>query len=140
VTLPLVVLIVVAGLGAATGIRHIYLRIDRPGGLTCSLRVTHGEMTGLGPRFLVGYAGPQMGALHWRRLAWPGPAVLFPMTKIRIDRERPPTPGERWRVPPSFSILPVDLADGVTLELAVPRRKLRRLVDLLGDGPGGTGR
>ena len=138
--LPLLVLLVIAVVGAATGIRHIYLRLDRPGGLTCSLRVTHGEMAGLGPRFLVGWAGPQMGSLHWRRLALPGPAVLFPLTAIRIDRERRPNPSERFRVPASFSILPVELTDGVSLELAVPRRKLRRIVTLLDGGPDGIAR
>ena len=116
------------GAARPIGIRHLYLRFDRPGGMTCSLRVAHGELAGLGPRFHAGYAGPQMRDLLWRRLAWPGPGVAFPLTAIRIDRERPPRRGERWQVPASFSILPVELADGVVLELAVPRHRLRKLV------------
>ena len=132
VVLALVVLVGLAG--GAMGIRHVYLRLDRPGGVTCSLRVARGELSGLGPRFHAGYAGPQMRDLLWRRVAWPGPGITFPLDAIRVDRERPPARGERWQVPASFSILPVDLADGVVLELAVPRHRLRRLVALMQGG------
>jgi hypothetical protein len=126
-------LVLLAGIsGAAMGIRHLYLRLDRPGGVTCSLRVVHGELSGLGARFHAGYAGPQMRELLWRRVAWPGPGIVFPLDAIRVDRERPPARGERWQVPASFSIMPVDLPDGVVLELAVPRHRLRRLVSLIG--------
>ncbi len=127
----LVVVVFVAVTGAAVGIRHLYLRMDRPGGITCSLRVAHGSLPGLGPGFHAGWAGPQMRDLLWRRVAWPGPGIVFPLDAIRLDRERRPQPGERWRVPASFGILPVELADGVVLELAVPRHRLRRLVDLI---------
>lgn len=136
----LAVLVLAAVAGAAMGIRHVYLRLDRPGGVTCSLRVARGELSGLGPRFRAGYAGPQMRELLWRRLAWPGQSVTFPLDAIRVDRERPPARGELWQVPPSFSILPVDLADGVVLELAVPRHRLRRLVALLQGGNSGPAR
>jgi hypothetical protein len=140
VSVALVVVVLVALAGAATGLRHIYLRMDRPGGVTCSLRVAQGTLPGLGPRFHAGYAGPQMRDLLWRRVAWPGAGIVFPLEAIRLDRERPPLPGERWRVPASFGILPVELADGVVLELAVPRHRLRRLVALIDGGRGGPPR
>jgi hypothetical protein len=127
----LVVVVLVTAVGAAIGIRHLYLRMDRPGGITCSLRVARGTLPGLGSGFHAGWAGPQMRDLLWRRVAWPGPGIVFPLDAIRLDRERRPQPGERWRVPASFGILPVELADGVVLELAVPRHRLRRLVDLI---------
>jgi hypothetical protein len=140
VSVVLAVLLLAAVAGAAMGIRHVYLRLDRPGGTTCSLRVTHGEHPGLGRRFRAGYAGPQMRELLWRQLAWPGPGVAFPLDAIRVDRERPPARGELWQVPPSFSILPVDLADDVVLELAVPRHRLRKLVALIESGRPGAPR
>ena len=127
----LVVIVLTAVAGAAMGIRHLYLRMDRPGGMTCSLRVAQGSLSGLGPRFHAGYAGPQMRDLLWRRVAWPSAGIVFPLDAIRIDRERRPLPGERWRVPASFSVLPVELDGGVVLELAVPRHRLRRLVELI---------
>ena len=135
-----VIVLAVAAAGATIGIRHLYLRMDRPGGVTCSLRVAHGTLPGLGARFHAGYAGPQMRDLLWRRVAWPGPGVVFPIGAIRVDRERAPGPGERWRVPPSFSVLPVELADGVVLELAVPRYRLRKIVALIDDGRSGPPR
>jgi len=131
VSVVLVVILLAAAAGAAMGIRHLYLRMDRPGGMTCSLRVARGTLSGLGPRFHAGYAGPQMRDLLWRRVAWPGAGIVFPLDAIRIDRERRPLPGERWRVPASFSVLPVELDGGVVLELAVPRHRLRRLVELI---------
>jgi len=139
-----VVLLVLAAAGAVIGIRHLYFLLDRPGGTTCSMRVAEGACAGLGPRFHAGYAGPQMRDLLWRRLAWPGPAVTFPVTAIRLDRERPPVPSERWRVPSSFSIVPVVLDDGVVLEIALPRRRVRKVLGLIDggptDGPSGRGR
>jgi hypothetical protein len=127
----LVAVLALAVAGAAIGLRHLYLRFDRPGGMTCSLRVAHGEVAGLRPQFHAGWAGPQMRDLLWRRLAWPGPGVTFPLTAIRLDRERPVRRRELWRVPASFVILPVELDDGIVLELAVPRHRLRRLVGLV---------
>jgi hypothetical protein len=134
VSFALVALVTLAVAGALIGGRHLYLRLDRPGGVTCSLRVARGELPGLGPRFHAGYAGPQLADLLWRRIAWPGRGITFPVTAIRVDRARPPRAGERWSVPASFSVLPVELADGVVLELAVPRHKLRRIVALIGGG------
>jgi len=128
----IVPLLAIAAAGAAIGIRHVYLRFDRPGGTTCSMRVARGAHEGLGPRFHAGYAGPQMREMLWRRLAWPGAGVTFPLSAIRLDGERPPAPRERWSVPASFSILPVELDDGVVLELAVPRHRLRKIVGLIG--------
>jgi hypothetical protein len=140
VSVALAIVLVLAVAGALLGGRHVYLRLDRPGGVTCSLRVAHGELPGLGARFHAGYAGPQLRDLLWRRLSWPGPAVEFPISAIRVDRERPPRRGERWRVPPSFSVLPVELGGGVVLELALPRHKLRALVGLIDGGPPGRTR
>ena len=139
-SIALVVVIAMAAAGAFVGGRHVYLRMDRPGGVTCSLRVARGELPGATPVFHSGYAGPQLGDLLWRRLAVPGPGIVFPATAIRFDRERPPRRGERWRVPPSFAVLPVELDDGVVLELAVHRHRLGRIVRLVDGGPSGPGR
>jgi hypothetical protein len=139
-SVALVVVLFLAAVGAALGGRHLYLRLDRPGGITCSLRVVEGSMPGLGPRFLAGYAGPQMREMLWRRIAWPTPGVTFPLTAIRMDRERRPERHERWRVPASFGIMPVELDDGVVLELAVSRLRFRHLVRLLDGGLPGRGR
>jgi len=127
-------LLVAAVVGAALGVRHLYLRMDRPGGVTCSLRVTHGTVAGIGPTFHAGWAGPQMRDLLWRRIAWPGPGVVLPLDAIRVDRQRPPIGRERLRIPASFAVMPVELADGTTLELAVPRHRIGRLVGLIGGG------
>jgi hypothetical protein len=137
-TVLLVAVLTAAVIGSALGMRHVYLRLDRPGGLNCSLRVVHGEVPGLGRRFRSGYAGPEMGQLMWRRIAWPDPAVRFPLGAVRVDRDRRPRRDERLGIPASFSIVPVDLADGVVLELAVPRAGRQRIVTLLGQG--GPGR
>ena len=139
-SVALVAVVALAAAGAFIGGRHVYLRMDRPGGVTCSLRVARGELPGATPVFHSGYAGPQLGHLLWRRLAVPGPGIVFPATAIRFDRERPPLRGERWRVPPSFSVLPVELDGDVVLELALPRRKLMRLVGMLDGGPSGPRR
>lgn len=133
-----VALILLAALaGVLIGGRHLYLRLDRPRGLNCSLRVVHGELPGLRPRFRAGYAGPEMDRLLWRRVAWPDPPVRFPVGAVRIDLARRPRRGERLGVPASFNIVPVELPDGVMLELAVPRTGLRKIVRLIeGDGRG----
>jgi len=135
-TVVLVLLAVIALVGAVTAGRHLYLRLDRPGGFSCSLRVLRGEVPGLRERFVAGYAGPELGRLLWRRVAWPGAPVRFPLARIRIDRERRPAARERMAVPASFSILPVELDDGVVLELALARHRLPKLVAMLGAGPG----
>lgn len=139
-TVLLVVVLAAAVAGAVVGSRHLYLRLDRPGGLNCSLRVVRGEVPGLGPKFRSGYAGPEMGQLMWRRIVWPDPAVRFPLGAVRVDRDRRPRGADRFAVPASFSILPVELPDGVVLELAVPRTGRRRIVRLLEDGGRGRGR
>ncbi|MGZ4678145.1 MAG: DUF2550 family protein [Acidimicrobiia bacterium] len=140
-TLVLVAIAASAILGAAMGLRHLYLRLDRPRGVSCSLRVAHGEHPGLGSKFHAGYAGPEMDRLLWRRIAWPDPPVRFPVARIRVDRERRPAPSERLALPASFSIVPVELDDGVELELALSRHRLHRIVALLdGDGPERPGR
>jgi hypothetical protein len=138
VSLVLVLILLAALAGVVIGSRHLYLRLDRPGGLNCSLRVVHGEVPGVGPRFRAGYAGPEMDRLMWRRVAWPDPAVRFPLAAVRLDLARRPQRGERLGVPASFSIVPVELPDGVRLDLAVPRAGLRRMVKLLEGG--GRGR
>lgn len=131
-TILIVTTVAVIGLfSAVIGGRHLYFRLDRPGGFECSLRVTHGQVLGLGPVFRAGYAGPEMQILLWRRIAWPGEGVRIPVSCVRIDRERPPARGERLRIPATFSVLPIDLSDGTTLELAIPRRRVARLVALL---------
>jgi hypothetical protein len=69
--------------------------------------------------------------LRWRRIAWPGPSVLFPVTAVRIDRARRPRPGERLAIPATFSVIPVELDRDTTLELALPTRRIPRLLALL---------
>lgn len=133
-TVILVVVLTAAVAGSVLGIRHLYLRLDRPGGLNCSLRVVHGEVPGLGPRFRSGYAGPEMDRLMWRRIAWPDPAVRFPLGAVRVDRDRRPHRNERLGIPASFSIVPVELPDGTVLELAVPRTGRHKIVQLLEQG------
>lgn len=130
-TIALIALLVAAVGGTAFGARHLYLRLDRPGGFDCSVRVVHGTMPGLGPKFRAGYAGPEPHHLFWRRLAWPGVGVRIPVERVRIDRERRPRPAERIGIPAAFGILPVELADGTQLELALARRRIPRLVALL---------
>ncbi len=138
------VLALAALLGIAMGGRHLYLRVDRPRGINCSLRALHGSIPGLTGRFRAGYAGPEPGRLLWRRVAWPDPAVTIPVGAVRLERERRPVAGERLVVPASFMIVPVELDGDVVLELALPRTRRRRLVDLLsggsGLGPGATRR
>jgi hypothetical protein len=132
-----VVLGVLALFGLVVGTRHLYLRVDRPGGFDCSLRVVDGEVPGLGPTFRAGYAGPEPTRLRWRRVAWPGPSVVLPLHGIALDQARSPRSGERRSVPARFMVVPFVADDGTTLELALPRRRLRRLVDLLHQPPAG---
>jgi hypothetical protein len=104
-------LVAVAALaGLVIGGRHLYFRLSRPHGFECSLRLVRGEMPGLTTRFRAGHAGPEMKLLRWRRIAWPGPGVTFPAT---------------------FTVVPVELDSGTLLELALPARRLPRLVALL---------
>ena len=134
-TFVLVVVVALAVVGLAMGGRHLYLRLDRPRGFECSLRILHGEVQGLSPKFRAGYAGPEMRQLFWRRIARPGVGVRFPVEAIRVDQARRPRAGERLAVPATFSIMPVELDPETTLELAMSSRRLPRLVGMLG-GPG----
>jgi hypothetical protein len=123
-------------LGLGVGGRHLYLRLDRPRGFECSLRVVRGEIPGLSTKFRAGYAGPEMRNLFWRRVSWPGAGVRFPIESVRIDQLRHPRGGERLAVPSTFSVIPVEVNEDVTLELALPSRRVKRLVGLLRDpGP-----
>jgi hypothetical protein len=126
---PILVGLAVAGL--VLGGRHLYLRLDRPHGFECSLHVVRGEVPGLSAKFRAGHAGPEVEQLRWRRIAWPGPSVLFPVTAVRIDRARRPRPGERLAIPATFSVIPVELDRDTTLELALPTRRIPRLLALL---------
>jgi hypothetical protein len=137
--LPAIVLSVFAILGLlglGVGGRHLYLRLDRPRGFECSLRVVRGEVPGLGAKFRAGYAGPEMRNLFWRRIAWPGAGVRFPIESVRVDQLRRPRGGDRLAVPSTFSVIPVEVNEHVTLELALPSRRVPRVVGLLRDpGP-----
>lgn len=138
--LAILVAVTIAGLaGAFIGGRHLYLRLDRPGGFECSLRVRRGHVPGLGPKFRAGYAGPEPGLLFWRCIARPGPSVRIPLLALRMDQIHRARGGERLAVPTTFSIIAVELDAHTALELAMPDRKIRRLVGMLGD-PGETRR
>ncbi len=126
--------------GAVIGVRHLYLRADRPGGFDCSLRVVEGSVDGLSARFRAGYAGPELDRLRWRRIARPGPAVVLPPKGIVLDGARSPRAGERRSIPARFVIVPLDMDDRTRLELALSRRKFARLVDLLQHPPAGRPR
>jgi hypothetical protein len=127
-------LVVVAALaGIALGGRHLFLRVSRPRGFDCSMRVAEGDVPGLTGRFRAGYAGREMDTFVWRRLAWPSRPVRFAATAVRLDEER--APGLRDHlvsVPASFAVVPVVLADGCRIDLALPRRKRERIVAALG--------
>ena len=119
--------------GVVLGARHIYLRASRPRGFECSMRIAEGEVRGLTRRFRAGYAGREMDTFVWRRLVWPSPPVRFPATAVRLDEER--APGLRdhlLSVPATFSVVPLTLADGSRIDLALPRRKRDRVVAALG--------
>ncbi len=132
--LVILIAVAIAGLaGALIGGRHLYLRLDRPGGFECSLRVRRGHVPGLGPKFRAGYAGPEPGLLFWRCIARPGPSVRIPLLAVRMDHIHRAHGGERVTVPTTFSIIAVELDADTALELAMPDRKIRRLVGMLGD-------
>ena len=118
-------------IGLVVGGRHLYLRLDRPGGFECSLRVVRGDVPGLGAKFRAGYAGPEVARLYWRRIARPGPKVRFPLECVVIDEGRRPRMGERLAIPATFTIIPVEIDDDTTVELALPSRRLKRLIMLL---------
>ena len=130
-TVVLVLVIAAALAGIVIGSRHVYFRLSRPRGFECSLRLVRGDLPGLGARFRAGHAGPEMTVLRWRRIAWPGPSVAFPATAVRVDRARRPHAGERLAIPATFTVVPVELDSGTLLELALPARRLPRLVALL---------
>lgn len=124
-------LAILTTIGLVVGGRHLYLRLDRPGGFECSLRVVRGEIPGLGARFRAGYAGPEVQLLSWRRIARPGAKVRFPLDAVRINEGRRPRMGERLAIPATFTIIPVALDENTALELALPSRHLKRLITLL---------
>jgi hypothetical protein len=131
IILSVIALAALAGL--TLGIRHIYLRASRPRGFECSLRIADGDITGLTRRFRAGYAGREMDDFVWRRLAWPSPPVRFSATAVRLDEER--APGLRDHlisVPATFAVVPVMLADGSRIDLALPRRRRERVIAALG--------
>lgn len=124
---------VLALAGAAIGMRHVFLRVSRPKGFECSLRVASGELPGLSRRFRSGYAGRELDGFVWRRMIWPSPAVRFPATAVRLDEEKAPSVRDHVvSIPAHFAVVPVTLADGVRLDLALSRRKRDRVVAALG--------
>lgn len=127
--------VVLGMIGMLVGGRHLYLRLDRPKGFECSLRVRHGAVAGLGPKFRAGYGGPEIQQLLWRRIAWPGPRVHIPVAGIRLGEARRPGGRERPAIPASFTVIPIDLDADTRIELAMPIRRVPRLVGLIG-GPG----
>jgi hypothetical protein len=132
-TLILVVVAVLAVGAIALGLRHVYLKVSRPGGFECSLRVTSGEVPGLTPRFRAGYAGREVDDFVWRRMAWPSPPVRFPAAAVRLDEERAPSVRDRMiSVPSTFAVVPVVLGDDVRLDLALARGKRKRIIAALG--------
>ncbi|MEP6623837.1 MAG: DUF2550 family protein, partial [Acidimicrobiia bacterium] len=126
-----VLVVTAAGAAIAMGGRHLYFRLSRPHGFECSLRTVRGEMPGLTNRFRAGHAGPEMRLLRWRRIAWPGPDVVFAATAVRVDRGRRPHAGERLAIPATFTVVPIELDSDTLLELALPTRRVPRLVALL---------
>jgi hypothetical protein len=127
------VIVLVAVGAAAVGLRHVFLKVSRPGGFECSLRVRDGEVAGLTHRFRAGYAGRELDVFVWRRMAWPSPAVRFPATAVRLDEERAPSVRDHiLSVPASFAVLAVELEDGTRLDLALARRRRERIIAALG--------
>jgi hypothetical protein len=132
-TVILIVIGLVALAAVALGGRHLYLKVSRPRGFECSLRVAAGEVPGLSHRFRAGYAGREMDAFVWRRLAWPSPPVRFPATAVRLDEEWAPSVKDTvLSVPASFAVVKVHLEEGVDLDLALARRRRARIVAALG--------
>jgi hypothetical protein len=131
------VILVVVGLLALCAVllggRHAYLKVSRPRGFECSLRVVSGDVPGLSHQFRAGYAGREMDAFVWRRLAWPSPPVRFPASAVRLDQEWAPSVRDHvLSVPASFAVVKVQLDDGVELDLALSRRRRARIVTALG--------
>ena len=60
-----------------------------------------------------------------------GAKVRFSLGAVHIDRGRRPRMGERLAIPATFTIIPVDIDDDTTLELALPSRHMKRLIALL---------
>jgi hypothetical protein len=131
-----VVLVIVAlcALGAiALGLRHLYLKAARPRGFECSLRVASGEVPGLTHRFRAGYAGRELNDFVWRRMAWPSPPVRFPASAIRLDEEKAPSVRDHIiSVPATFAVVPVLLDDEIRIDLALARKKRKRIIAALG--------
>ncbi len=131
VVVGVIVLLVVGA--TATGLRHIFLKVSRPRGFECSLRVHDGAVAGLTHRFRAGYAGREVDTFVWRRMAWPSPPVRFPATAVRLDEERAPSVRDHiLSVPASFAVLAVELEDGTRLDLALARRRRERIIAALG--------
>ncbi len=131
------VILVALGLLALSAVllggRHVYLKVSRPRGFECSLRVVAGAVPGLSHRFRAGYAGREMDAFVWRRLAWPSAPVRFPASAVRLDQEWAPSVRDHVvSVPATFSVVLVELDDEVRLDLAMPRRKMKRIIAALG--------
>jgi hypothetical protein len=132
-TVILVVLGLLALLAVLLGGRHVYLKVSRPRGFECSLRVVSGAVPGLTHRFRAGYAGREMDAFVWRRLAWPSPPVRFAASAVRLDQEWAPSVKDHvLSVPASFAVVKLQLDDGVELDLALARRRRARIVAALG--------
>lgn len=127
-------LVALAALGAiALGCRHLYLKASRPRGFECSLRVATGEVPGLTRRFRAGYAGRELDDFVWRRMAWPSPVVRFPATAIRLDEEKAPSVRDHIvSVPATFAVVPVLLDDETRIDLALARKKRKRIIAALG--------
>ena len=130
----ILVVIAVAAVGAAAvGLRHIYLKVSRPHGFECSLRIRSGHVDGLTHRFRAGYAGRELDGFVWRRMAWPSPPVRFPATAVRLDEERAPSVRDHiLSVPASFAVVAVELDDGTRIDLALARRRRDRIIAALG--------
>ena len=132
-TVILIAVGLVAVAAAAIASRHIFLKVSRPKGFECSLRVRHGDVPGLTRRFRAGYAGREMDQFVWRRMAWPSAPVRFPATAVRLDQEWAPSVRDHvLSVPATFSVVVVELDTGIRLDLALPRRKMQRIIAALG--------
>ncbi len=131
-TVILVVIGLVAAAGAAVGLRHIYLKVSRPKGFECSLRIRTGEVDGLTKRFRAGYAGREVDSFVWRRMAWPSPPVRFPAAAVRLDDRAPSVRDHILSVPASFALMTIELDDGTQIDLALARRRRERIIAALG--------
>jgi hypothetical protein len=132
-TVILIAVGLVAVVAAVIASRHIFLKVSRPKGFECSLRVRDGDVPGLTRRFRAGYAGREMDQFVWRRMAWPSAPVRFPATAVRLDQEWAPSVRDHvLSVPATFSVVVVELDTGIRLDLALPRRKMQRIIAALG--------